>query len=206
MAWDQSQFDAALKKKYELQQQGANTAAQDVAQKPEIQARADAAAMQRAELASQTQQNIAAANEAGASARAAAAQQAQKDIAGLQDTGATNRTQMTTNTQRDIAGMENQLGRDRLNQQGQQFNQTMGLDTAKAQESAIQGRAALQSPEYGAPSFNPRTGAMESAIKRPAITGLAPSPLSTLGGGSGLSMESEDDLKKRRAAAAASMQ
>jgi|GEM_PF-5126733 len=199
-------FRGALRRKQAIQQQQADTASQDVAQKSSLQQQGDDAALRRAQIAAdtslqnQSMQNQGAANVAGINA------QSRQDVANIGEAGANARTGLTTRTQRDIAGMENQLGRDRLNQQGQQFNQTLGLDTAKAKESSIQGRAALQSPEYGAPSFNPRTGAMESAIKRPAIAGLAPSPLSTLGGGSGLSMESDEDLRRRRALAAASAQ
>jgi hypothetical protein len=62
MPWNQSLFDASVRKKYEILGQNAdsdttraNATAQDVAQRPGMQAAADAAAMERARLASQTQ-------------------------------------------------------------------------------------------------------------------------------------------------------
>lgn len=185
------EFNELLRKKYEiLGQQAAadmiraNAAAQDVNQKAGMQGAADTAAMDRARLAAQTQTNVAGINESGAMAR----------------------TGMTTQAQRDIASQSLGFDREKLAQQGQQFGQTIALDIGKAQETAIQARAELASPQYGTPAFNPRggtdgRGGMESAVKRPAITGLAPSPLSRLGGVSDLGMESDDDLRKRRAAA-----
>lgn len=211
MPWDQSQFDAALKKKYELQQQNADTASQDVAQRPEIQARSDAAAMQRAELASQTQQNIAAANEAGSSARAAAAQQVQKDIADLQNQGANYRTGLTTGTQQSIAGMENQLGRDRLNQQGQQFDRSFALDSARALDTSRRGWADLGRPTYGdLDTYNKETKRYEPTIKIPGVTPSAVNPLEQLQGAQdarsaaagarqgGIGDETPEDIRKRR--------
>lgn len=205
-SWSDSQFDEALKKKYQVQQQSANAdttradaAMQNVQQQPGMQAAQDAAAMARAQLGSQTQlqsqsmQNRGAADVAGINARSRA------DVANIGETGANYRTGLTTNTQRDIANQSLGFDREKLAQQGQQFGQTFGLDTAKAQESAIQGRASLANPEYGAPSFNPKTGTMENAVRRQAITNLAPSPLSTIGANPGLGMESDDTLRKIRA-------
>lgn len=207
--WSDSEFDAAFKRKQDIQQQQANAdttradaTAQDVAQRPEIQARSDAAAMSRAQLASSTSlqqqgmQNQSASDVAGINARN------RMDVANVGEAGANFRTGLTTSTQKSIADQSLGLDRERLAQQGAQFGQTFALDTARAQESAIQGRAQLETPEYGAPSFNPKSGSMESGIRRPPITGLAPSPLAPLGGGSALSMESDETLKRRRAEAA----
>jgi len=62
MPWNQGQFDEALKKKYEIQQQNAdsdttkaNAASQNVAQQQALQQQAEEAAQRRAEIASQTQ-------------------------------------------------------------------------------------------------------------------------------------------------------
>lgn len=212
MAWNQSQFDEAVRRKYDVLGQNAdsdttraNATAQDVAQRPGMQAAADAAAMDRAQLASQTQMGVAGINESGANTRTGMTTQAQRDIAARQDQGALARTQLQTGTQRDIAGQSLGFDREKLAQQGQQFGQTLALDTGKAQETAIQSRAQLATPEYGTPTFNPKTSVMESGVKRPPITGLAPSPLSTLAGGSALAAETDDDLKKRRAAAMAAI-
>lgn len=204
--WSDSQFNDALQKKYQVQQQSAdaeatkaNAAMQNVQQQPGMQAAQDQAAMDRARLASgtslqsQAMQNQGAADVAGINARS------RMDVANVNEAGANYRTGLTTDTQTSIAGMEDRTKRAQLAQQNQQFGQTFGLDTAKAQESAIQGRAALGVNEYGTPSFNPKSGAMESAVKRPAITNLAPSPLSTMGSGNGLGMESDDTLRKIRA-------
>jgi len=118
MAWDQSAFDAALKKKYEVAGQQAaadttraNAAAQDVSQRPEIQARSDAAAMERAQLGAQTQLSAVDLTNKAQADRAAAANATQNNIATLQDQGATTRTGMQTGTQLQIAGQEDQTKR-----------------------------------------------------------------------------------------------
>jgi len=65
MGWDQGAFDDALKNKYKIMQQGADAdttragaAAQDVAQRPGLQAAADNAAMRRAQLGADTQMDL----------------------------------------------------------------------------------------------------------------------------------------------------
>lgn len=205
MGWNQLLFEEAVRNKMATQRESAaadttraNAAAQDVSQRPEIQARTDAAAMDRAQIASQTQLSTTDMVNQAQAARAAAANAAQTNIATLQDQGATTRTGMQTGTQRDIASQTLGFDREKLAQQGQQFGQTFGLDTAKAQEAAIQSRATLGMPEYGTPTYNYNKKQIETMIKRPAITNLAPSPLSTLGGQNGIGMESDDTLRKIR--------
>ena len=204
--WDQSLFNEAIRNKMQVQQQNAaseatkaNAAMESVQQQQTMQDANNAAAMARAQLGAQTSlqsqsmQNQGAADVAGINARS------RMDVANVGEQGANYRTGLTTGTQQSIAGMEDLTKRAQLAQQNQQFGQTLGLDTAKAQESAIQGRAMLGVPEMGNPTLNLKTSQMESTIKRPAITNLAPSPLSTLGSGNGLGMESDDTLRKIRA-------
>uniref|UniRef100_I2PZC9 Uncharacterized protein n=1 Tax=Desulfovibrio sp. U5L TaxID=596152 RepID=I2PZC9_9BACT len=206
MVWNQLLFEDAVRNKMAVQRQTANAdttranaAMQGVEQQPNMQAAQDQAAMDRAQVAANNQAMIADMNNQSSQAVADMNTQAQRDIASLQDQGSNYRAGLTTGTQRDIAGLEDRTKREGLAQQNMQFGQTIGLDTGKAQESAIQARALLSTPEYGTPTFNPKTSAMESGIKRPAISGLAPSPLSTLGSGNGLDMESDDTLRKIRA-------
>ncbi|MEA4856113.1 MAG: hypothetical protein AAGU21_14230 [Solidesulfovibrio sp.] len=218
MAWDQSAFDAALKKKYEVAGQQAdadttraNAAAQDVSQRPEIQARSDAAAMQRAKLASQTQLGVAGMGEQGATARAQLNANTQTGIASMQDRGATARTGMQTGAQLQIAGMENQLGRDRLNQQGQQFGRSFALDSAKALDTSRRGWADLGRPTYGdLDTYNKETKRYEPTIKIPGVTPSAVNPLEQLQGAQdaraaaagarqgGIGDETPEDIRKRR--------
>ncbi len=114
MAWDQQAFDEGMKRKYDILQQNANTAAQEVAQRPGTQAATDAAAYARAQLASQTQLSAVDLTNKAQADRAAAANAAQTNIATLQDQGATTRTGMQTGTQLDIAGMEDRTKRTQL--------------------------------------------------------------------------------------------
>lgn len=111
MAWDQRAFDEGMKRKYDILQQNANTAAQDVAQRPGTQAAADAAAYARAQLGAQAQLSAVNMTNEAQAARAAAANATQTNIATLQDQGATTRTGMQTGTQLQIAGQEDQTKR-----------------------------------------------------------------------------------------------
>lgn len=201
MTFNQTAFDEALKRKYDILQQNADTAATSagadttranaamlgVQQQQGLQDSANTAAMARAQLNADTSLQTTGMNN-----------QSALGVANLNNQGANYRAGLTTDAQRYVAGMENQLGRDRMAQQNAQFGQTFGLDTAKAQEQAIQGRAVLGRPEYGTPAYDYKKERLETAIKRPAITGLAPSPLSTLGGQSGIASESDDTLRKVR--------
>ena len=161
MGFNQLAFDEALKRKYDIMQQNANTAAQEVAQKPVMQQQTDAAAMARARLGADTS---------------------------LQATGMTNdslmdRAKLAAQTQSGIAGMENRLGRDRLNQQGQQFSQTLGLDTAKAQEDSLLKRAELSRSEAGRPIVtDPVAGTTIDWTKHPGLSSsdIGKSPLDSL--------------------------
>jgi len=168
MGFNQLAFDEALKRKYEIMGQNANAdttranaAAQDVSQKPVMQQQTDAAAMARARLGADTS---------------------------LQATGMTNdslmdRAKLAAQTQTGIAGMENQLGRDKMNQQNQQFGQTLQLDTAKAQESSLLERAKLTQPEFGRPIVtDPAAGTTVNWTKHPGLNSsdIGKSPLDSL--------------------------
>jgi len=200
MPWDQSLFNEIARRRSDTLAQNANTAAQDVAQKPLIQQAADDAAQRRAQLAADTSLQTTGMNNQNALAVTGAQGQNALATTDLQNVGANYRANLGANTQTNIAGMEDATRRSQLAQQGLQFGQALGLDTAKAQESAIQGRATLGVPEQGPPVLNSKTGQMEQWTKRPAITGLAPSPLNSLGGNasSPLGTETDDSLRKLR--------
>ncbi len=177
MAWDQSAFDAALKKKYEVAGQQAdadttraNAAAQDVAQRPEIQARSDAAAMERAQLGAQTQLSATdMANQAQA-ARAAAANATQTNIATLQDQGATTRTGMQTGAQLQIAGQEDATKRMQIGEDSYVKRLDLSRDRTVYDQDGM------------------RTSAPGVDFSKPINVGIS-SPV-------------DDDIRKRRAAAA----
>ncbi|UJX41685.1 hypothetical protein K9F62_03005 [Desulfovibrio sp. JY] len=107
-------FRGALRRKQAIQQQQADTATQDVTQRPEMQARSDAAAMDRAQIGAQTQLSATDMTNQSQASRAAAANATQMNIASLQDQGASARTGMQTGTQMAIAGMEDRTKRTQL--------------------------------------------------------------------------------------------
>jgi hypothetical protein len=194
--WNQSQFDEAVRRKYDVLGQNAdsdttraNATAQDVAQRPGMQAAADAAAMDRARVAADNQALVTGMNNQSARDVAGITGQTHRDVTGLQNQGAMDRTRLTTDTQRDIAGQSLGFDREKLAQQGQQFGQTFGLDVAKAQDTSEREWGTLGRPEYGNPAMNLHTGAMESTLKRPAVLRSGPSALDELTGrqSSGLS-------------------
>jgi hypothetical protein len=195
-------FHDALKRKQGIQQQLADATTQDVNQKSDLQAQADAAAQNRAALTSQTQRDIANTNEQGASARALLNANTQTGIAGIQDQGANYRTGLTTGTQRDIAGMENQLGRDRLTQQGTQFDQSLGLDTQKAQDTSYLKRLELTKPVTVFDDMGNRQSAPGINLTSPPNVGMAspfsPPPARRLIGGDGIDPDSTAALWKRQ--------
>lgn len=84
MAWDQGNFDNALKQKYAIQQQNANTAQQDVAQKPDIIGMQEQGANYRSGLASNTQLATTAMNNQNAQTIAGMQGDTSRDVAGLQ--------------------------------------------------------------------------------------------------------------------------
>lgn len=157
MAWNNVQFDEALRKKYEILGQNAtsdttraNAVAQDVAQRPGMQAAQDTAAMDRARLAAQTQLGVAGINESGANARTGMTTQAQRDIAALQDAGADRRTGMQTQSQRDIAALQDQgaLARTQLTTGTQKAiaDQSLGVERDKIAEDSYNKRVGLTRP------------------------------------------------------------
>jgi hypothetical protein len=93
-----------------------------------------------------------------------------------------DRTLATTGTQRDIAGMENALGQRRLDQQGDQFDRSHGLDAARALDSSQRGWAELGRPTYGPPEYNTQSKQYEPTLKVPAVTPTGPNPLESLQG------------------------
>jgi len=139
---DMRSFGDALEKKYKILQQNAdsettraNAVAQNVGQQQALQQQSDQAAQARAETVANNQAMIAGMNN-----------QSSQDIAGLNNQGANYRTSLATGTQMNIAGMENALGQRRLDQQGQQFGQTLGLDRDKFDEQTFQDRLKLTRP------------------------------------------------------------
>ena len=200
-------FHQYLDEKYKILKQQADAAttnaqanAANVGQQEALRQQDNDAAQRRAQLAADAQVQTTGMN--NQNAQDVAGIQGQNNLAttDLQNVGANYRANLGANTQSNIAGMEDATRRSQLAQQGLQFGQTLGLDTAKAQESAIQGRATLGVPEQGPPVLNSKTGQMEQWTKRPAITGLAPSPLNSLGGNasSPLGTETDDSLRKLR--------
>lgn len=161
MAWDQSQFDAALKRKYEIQGQQANAdttranaAAQDVAQRPALQAAADAAAEERARLASQTQ---------------LAAEQARGGF-GLQERTLANQGAANVANIQGGYGLREAETRGQYGVQEAQVRGQYGLEAAKQPEYG-----SVENPLFGQPGqkpyfLAPRNQSAVEALK-PAVPG-----------------------------------
>jgi hypothetical protein len=207
-------FDDLLQKKYQILQQQAdsgtttaNAKAQEVGQQQALQQQNNDAAMDRARLAANAQTQAANMNNDAMMDRASLAAQTQTGIAGQEQSGAMARALLGANTQTTIAGMENQLGRDRLNQQGQQFGQTLRLDTAKAYDKSLIDWATAALPTMGPPTLTPdgKGGfTQQPYVKSPGVTITTPSPLAPLAGANpsssglgGMSDEALDAMKKR---------
>ena len=188
---DMRSFGDALEKKYKILQQNAdsettraNAVAQNVGQQQALQQQSDQAAQARAETVANNQAMIAGMNN-----------QSSQDIAGLNNQGANYRTSLATGTQMNIAGMENALGQRRLDQQGQQFGQTLdfdrdkldrtlALDTQKAQEDSYLKRLDLARPLAGSLDLSspPNVGIQSpwgAPTAKPA-TPQSPSPLTSM--------------------------
>jgi len=188
---DMRSFGDALEKKYKILQQNAdsettraNAVAQNVGQQQALQQQSDQAAQARAETVANNQAMIAGMNN-----------QSSQDIAGLNNQGANYRTSLATGTQMNIAGMENALGQRRLDQQGQQFGQTLDfdrdkldrtltLDTQKAQEDSYLKRLDLARPLAGSLDLSsPPNVGIQSPWGTPTTkptTAQSPSPLASM--------------------------
>ena len=166
--WDEGQFQQALDKKYAILQQGANTAdkqaatqqhladttRQNTANQLELGRATEAGAMARANLASQTQQNISASEAANRMAIANQTESNRMALGTMAESGLNSRAQLGADTQKYISGEDNSTRRDIATQQNNLGKAQLGLEAAKAAAADDVARINLTRPTTG---YDPTT-------------------------------------------------